>query len=220
MGRFVDREDRKQVTLRSECLDDFIAEDKSLPLHRLHELSRSSDLGQRPPDQFVSLSISGRRIFGHSNNRTHRPDDQVGRFDRISTGREYPVHVVPGRQPHIRMRRSISHVPSCRASTKSAALSANRHWNSSASQYRSQKTPQVSSRATTAALDAQRSYRARPVGDPLCYIARTQSSPLLLVSCSNKRGHSVELTMSACSSTEAGKRIDRYSMSRQTNPPA
>ncbi|WP_416269937.1 hypothetical protein SD235_25395 (plasmid) [Burkholderia cepacia] len=53
-----------------------------------------------------------------------------------------------------------------------------------------------------------------------CYIARTQSSPLLLVGCSNKRGHSVELTMSACSSTEAGKRIDRYSMSRQTNSPA
>ncbi|WP_175831931.1 hypothetical protein [Burkholderia cepacia] len=43
MERFVDGEDRKQVTLRSECLDDFIAEDKSLPLHRLHQLSRSSD---------------------------------------------------------------------------------------------------------------------------------------------------------------------------------
>lgn len=127
MGRFVDGEDHKQVTLRPECLDDFIAEDKSLPLHRLHELSRSSDLGQRALDQFVRLSIEGLHIFGHSNNRTHKPEDQVGRFDRISAGREYPVHVVPGRQPHIRMRRSISHMPSCRASTKSAALSANRH---------------------------------------------------------------------------------------------
>lgn len=42
MGRFVDGEDRKQIALRPECLDDFIAEDRSLPLHRLHELSKMS----------------------------------------------------------------------------------------------------------------------------------------------------------------------------------
>lgn len=39
MGRFVDGEDRKQITLRPECLDDFIAEDRSLPLHRLCRVS-------------------------------------------------------------------------------------------------------------------------------------------------------------------------------------
>ncbi|WP_162922915.1 MULTISPECIES: hypothetical protein [Burkholderia] len=63
-----------------------------------------SRLGQRALDQFVGLGIEGRHIFGHSSDRTHKPDDQVGRFDRISAGREYPVHVVPGRQPHIRMQ--------------------------------------------------------------------------------------------------------------------
>ncbi|AVL26702.1 hypothetical protein CEQ23_40425 [Burkholderia cepacia] len=127
MGRFVDGEDRKQVTLRPECLDDFIAEDRSLPLHRLHELSRSPDwASERWISSLAWVSRDG-TFSGTATTEPISPTIRSGGSIAYPLGARTRFTWRQGGSPISGCSRSIPHMPSCRHSAKSAALSANRH---------------------------------------------------------------------------------------------